>query len=214
MSRCIKEEKIGRRIFYGAMVAEGILALIWAMVAQSFFGSTGALAAAGSPAVVVHKTSFGLLGAVGGLLAVLGVIVCPITSGDTAFRSARLIIADALRLPQKNKVNRFAIAIPMFIVAIAITFVDFDIVWRYFAWSNQTLAMIVLWTGSAFLVHFKRSHWITTIPALFMSTVTMAYIFQAKEGFMIPSAVANLLGIAFAAVLFVFFMAKVAAKKA
>jgi len=102
----------------------------------------------------------------------------------------------------------------MFIIAIAITFIDFNIIWRYFAWSNQALAMIVLWQGSAFLVHFKRPHWITTIPAIFMSTVTMAYILQAEEGFMIPAAIANPLGIAFAALLFVLFMAKVAAKKA
>jgi carbon starvation protein CstA len=214
MARCIKEEKMGRRIFYGAMVAEGIVALIWAMVAQSYFGSTQALAAGGTPAVVVHKASFAILGTVGGVLAVLGVIVCPITSGDTAFRSARLIIADSLKLSQEKWTPRLAIAIPMFAIAIAITFIDFNIVWRYFAWSNQTLAMIVLWTGSAFLVHFKRSHWITTVPAVFMSAVTMAYILQAKEGFRIPADISNILGIVFAVVLFALFMFTIVRKGA
>jgi carbon starvation protein CstA len=183
------------------------------MVAQSFFGSTEALAAGGTPAVVVHKTSFALLGTVGGVLAVLGVIVCPITSGDTAFRSARLIIADHLKLSQHEWSHRLMIAIPMFLIAISITFIDFTIVWRYFAWSNQTLAMIVLWTGSAFLVHFGRNHWITTIPATFMSAVTMSYLLQAKEGFGIPAFALNIGGIAFAVLLFVLFMAKVACKK-
>jgi carbon starvation protein CstA len=210
MARCMKEERLGRRIFYGAMVGEGIVALIWAMVAQSFFGSTGALAAAGTPAVVVHQSSFALLGGIGGILAVLGVIVCPITSGDTAFRSARLIIADSLKMPQKDTWKRLYIAIPMFVVAVGITFIDFNIIWRYFAWSNQTLAMIVLWTGSAFLVHFKRSHWITTIPAVFMSAVTVAYILQAKEGFRIPADISNAIGIIFAVALFAAFMWKVA----
>lgn len=227
MARCIKEEKYGRRIFYGAMVAEGIVALIWAMVAQSFYGGTEALANAGTPGVVVHTTSFAILGTVGGVLAVLGVIVCPITSGDTAFRSARLIIADCLKLPQKKWAPRLYIAIPMFAIAISITFIDFNIVWRYFAWSNQTLAMIVLWTGSAFLVHFKRSHWITTIPATFMSAVTMAYILQAKEGFgsfitqyisggngALTANIANTIGVIFAFILFVLFIMRVARKEA
>ncbi|MBP1714134.1 MAG: carbon starvation protein [Deltaproteobacteria bacterium] len=213
MARCLKEEKYGRRIFYGAMVGEGIVALIWAMTAQTFFGSTEALAAAGTPAVVVHKASFGLLGTVGGILAVLGVIVCPITSGDTAFRSARLTIADCLNFSQKENLKRLCIAVPMFVIAIGLTFIDFNILWRYFAWSNQTLAMIVLWTGSAFLVHYNRSHWITTIPATFMSAVSVAYILQAKEGFKISADISNVIGIVFAIALFAAFMYKVSRKE-
>jgi carbon starvation protein CstA len=212
MARCIKEERLGRRIFYGAMVAEGIVALIWAMAAQTFYGSTEALAAAGSPGAVVHKTSFTLLGTVGGILAVLGVIVCPITSGDTAFRSARLIVADFFKCSQQKILPRLCIAIPMFAVAIGITFIDFGIIWRYFAWSNQTLAMIILWTGSAFLVHYGKSHWITTIPALFMSAVTLSYILQANEGFGLPATLSNVVGIFFAAVLFALFMNTIAGK--
>ena len=214
MARCLKEERLGRRVFYGAMVAEGIVALIWAMVAQSFFGSTAGIAAGGSPAVIVHKVSFTVMGTVGGILAVLGVIVCPITSGDTAFRGARLMIADAIKLPQKKWAPRLYIAIPMFVIAIAITFIDFNVLWRYFAWANQTLAMIVLWTASAFLVKFGKPYWITAIPAVFMSAVTSAYILQAKEGFGIPRGAANILGIIFAAGLFILFVMTVARKGA
>lgn len=214
MARCIKEEKQGRRVFYGAMVAEGIVALIWAAVSMSFFGSSPSLAQAGSAAVVVNKVSVGLLGTFGGALAILGVVACPITSGDTAFRSSRLIIADAINLPQKKILSRFLIAIPMFAIAIGISFMNFGIIWRYFAWSNQTLAMIVLWTGSAYLVKEGRSHWLTTVPATFMSAVTMAYILQAPEGFGISAAVSNPIGVLFAVFLLVTFVIFVAYKPA
>jgi carbon starvation protein CstA len=201
MARCLKEEKQGRRIFYGAMVAEGIVAMVWAAVSMSFFGTTADLAQAGSAAVVVNKVSVGLLGTFGGALAILGVVACPITSGDTAFRSSRLIIADAIGLPQKKISTRFLIAVPVFLIAIGISLLNFNVIWRYFAWSNQTLAMIVLWTGSAFLVREGRPHWLTTVPAVFMSAVTMAYILQASEGFRISASVANAMGILFAGAL-------------
>lgn len=213
MARCVKEEKVGKRIFYGAMVAEGALALIWAAVAMTFFGGTEKLAGAGSPAIVVKTVSVGLLGSVGGVLAILGVVVCPITSGDTAFRSSRLIIADAIKMSQKKIINRLIIAVPIFIIAIGITFINFDIIWRYFAWSNQTLAMIVLWSASAFLVSSGKPHWITTIPAIFMSAVTMSYILQAPEGLRIPALISNIMGVVFAFVLFVLFLFFVKNKK-
>lgn len=213
MARCIKTEKAGRRVFYGAMVAEGIVALIWAMAAQAYFGSTTALAAAGTPAVVVHTVSFGLLGVTGGVLAVFGVIACPITSGDTAFRSARLIIADCLRLPQKKWWPRLVIAIPLFAVAIAITSVNFDVIWRYFAWSNQTLATIVLWTGGAYLVRYGRWYWIAIIPGTFMTAVTVSYILQAREGLGINPEVANICGVVAAVVALVAFLLRVALRR-
>ena len=206
MARCIKEERQGRGIFYGAMVAEGIVALVWAAVSMSFFGSTSVLAGAGSAAVVVNKVSVGLLGTIGGTLAILGVVVCPITSGDTAFRSLRLIIADAIHLPQKKIASRFLITIPTFILAIVVSCLDFNVIWRYAAWSNQTLATIVLWTGSAFLIKEGRSHWLTTLPAVFMSAVTMAYILQAPEGFQCPGVISNLFGVLFAGALLIFFL--------
>lgn len=194
MARCLTSERQGRRIFYGAMVAEGVVALIWAAVAMSFFGSTADLAAAGSAPVVVNRVSMTLLGTAGGALAILGVVAAPITSGDTAFRAARLVVADALGYTQKPVRNRFAIALPMFAVAIAISFVPFGVVWRYFAWSNQTLATIALWTASAYLAQSGRFHWITTVPAAFMTAVTTAYILQAPEGFRLPAAGSNLAG--------------------
>jgi carbon starvation protein CstA len=124
-----------------------------------------------------------------------------------------LTIADCLHFSQKENYKRLCIAVPMFIIAIGLTFIDFNILWRYFAWSNQTLAMIVLWTGSAFLVRYKRSHWITTIPAVFMSAVTVAYILQAKEGFKISADISNVIGIVFAIVLFATFMITVGRKE-
>ena len=152
MARCVRKEREGRRVFYGSMIAEGIIALIWAAAAMAFFGGTDGLAATlgnGGPAVAVNEISRTLLGTVGGVLALLGVVACPITSGDTAFRSARLVIADAINFKQDKTANRFMVAIPLFIVGIALTQINFGIIWRYFSWSNQTLAMIVLWAPAS-----------------------------------------------------------------
>jgi carbon starvation protein CstA len=154
MARCTQRESEARRIFYGSMIAEGIIALIWAAAAMSFFGGTQGLAgtlANGGPAVVVNQISSTILGKVGGVLALLGVVACPITSGDTAFRSARLAIADSIGLKQDKPKNRYMVAVPLFAVGIALTMMDFSIIWRYFSWANQTLAMIVLWASAAYL---------------------------------------------------------------
>ncbi|HSN65139.1 MAG TPA: carbon starvation CstA family protein, partial [Fusibacter sp.] len=182
MARCLKNEKEGRRVFYGSMIAEGVIALIWAAAAMSFYGSTEALAAAGSPAVVVNDISTTMLGVFGGILAVLGVVAAPITSGDTAFRSARLVIADAFKIKQEKLMSRFLIAIPLFAVGISLTFIDFTIIWRYFAWSNQTLATIVLWTSATYLYKNSKPHWIASLPAAFMTAVVTTYIIVAPEG--------------------------------
>lgn len=190
MARCVMNEKEGRMIFYGAMIAEGVIALIWAAAAMAFFGSTEALSTAGSPAVVVNTISISLLGTFGGLLALLGVVACPITSGDTAFRSARLAIADALNFKQSKIKNRFLIAIPLFAIGVSLTFVDFGIIWRYFAWSNQTLATIMLWASSAYLIVNGKNHWITTVPATFMTAVITTYIIIAPEGFNLSETIA------------------------
>jgi carbon starvation protein CstA len=212
MARCVTKESETRRVFYGSMIAEGIIALVWAAAAMTFFGGTeglaGAIADKGGPAGVVNIISNTLLGPVGGALALLGVVACPITSGDTAFRSARLTIADAINFKQESLKSRFYIAIPLFAIGIALTFIDFNIIWRYFAWANQTLAMILLWTASAFLVKYNKNHWITTIPAVFMTVVTTAYILQAPEGFRINAMISNSVGIAIAIVLFALFMNK------
>lgn len=183
MARCMKHEREGRRVFYGAMIAEGVIALIWAAAAMSFYGGTTGLAGAGTAAVVVNEISTTLMGTIGGILAVLGVVAAPITSGDTAFRSARLAIADAFKVKQDKIKARFIIAIPLFAIGIALCFIDFTIIWRYFAWSNQTLATIMLWTSAVYLIKCGKFHWIATVPATFMTAVITSYILVAGEGF-------------------------------
>lgn len=208
IARCVKNEREGRRIFYGAMIAEGFIALIWAAAAVAFFGSTEKLAEAGTPAVVVNKISLSLLGAAGGVLVLLGVIACPITSGDTAFRSARLAIADALDIKQNLPGKRFLIAIPLFIIGIALCFIDFSVIWRYFAWSNQTLATIVLWAGARYMKIHKRLHWILTIPATFMTAVCVCYILIAPEGLSLSKNMGYPAGIVAALAAFIFFLVR------
>lgn len=183
MARCIRSEKEGRRVFYGAMISEGVVALVWAAAAMCFFGSIEGLAKAGPAAVVVDTISRGVLGKVGGGLAILGVVACPITSGDTAFRSARLTIADALGFKQGPVRNRFIIAVPLFAIGISLCFIPFDIIWRYFGWSNQTLATIALWAGAKYLERHGKNYWIALVPALFMTVVVVSYILCAPEGF-------------------------------
>lgn len=210
MARCCTNERQGRWIFYGAMVAEGILALIWAAAAGTFFadpekglyGIDGLQAfAAAHPgeniaALVIDKVSRSWLGTVGGILAIIGVIAAPITSGDTALRSARLIVADYLKLNQQPIHNRLLIAIPLFLCVFGMVFVDFNIVWRYFAWTNQTLAVFTLWTGTIWLYKQEHTHanqnkyrfgyLIALIPALFMTMVCSTYILIAPEGLALP----------------------------
>lgn len=195
MSRCISNEREGRKVFYGAMIAEGIIALIWAAAAMTFFGGTQGLAEAGGAAVVVNTISNSLLGKVGGILALVGVVACPITSGDTAFRSARLTIADAMNFKQKKFMNRFLIAIPLFAIGVALCFIDFGIIWRYFAWSNQTLATIVLWASASYLVKEGKNHLIASIPATFMTGVITSYILIADEGLRLAPSIGYTIGI-------------------
>lgn len=188
MARCITNEKYGRRVFYGAMISEGVVALIWAAIGMSFYGGVRELnevmtANNGNAAVVVNEISNSLLGKFGGFLALLGVVAAPITSGDTAFRSARLIVADFLNYKQGPIKNRLFVSIPLFVVGFLLTRIDFSIIWRYFAWSNQTLAMIILWTITVYLVQEKKFYWVTLIPAVFMTAVTSTYLLFAPEGF-------------------------------
>ncbi len=183
MARCIKNETDGRKVFYGAMVAEGIVALIWAAASMTFLGGLRGLAEAGAPAVVVNQISTGLMGPVGMVLAVLGVVACPITSGDTAFRSLRLTVADAFKIDQSKNRNRYLIALPVFVIAISLLFIDFNIIWRYFSWSNQTLACIALWAAAAYFKKKGGNFWLAYIPATFMTVVVTCYIIVAPEGF-------------------------------
>lgn len=188
MTRCLKNEKHARPIFYGAMVSEGIVALIWAAAAVAFTGGydkLGAYLGAGSPAVLVDDLSRTWLGTFGGLLAILGVIAAPITSGDTALRSARLIAADFMGVPQRTIPKRLLISIPIFALCFLIMLLPYDALWRYFAWCNQVLAVFTLWAATVWLARQGRCWWITVIPAAFMTCVTVTYIFFAPEGFTI-----------------------------
>lgn len=193
ISRTTQGERQGRFIFYGMMIAEGIIAMIWAAAAMSLFhGSEGLneVLANGGPAAVVSKVSTLMLGSIGGTLAVLGVIVLPITSGDTAFRSARMIIADYLNISQKKMASRLWIAVPMFVISFALTKIDFTILWRYFSWANQSTAMIALYVGAMYLFLAKKNYWIALIPAAFITMATFTYILNATIGFNLPLNIA------------------------
>ena len=213
MARCMRNEKEGRRIFYGSMIAEGVIALVWAAAAMTFFGGTEGLMNAGPAGVVVNTISNSILGKVGGALALLGVVACPITSGDTAFRSARLAIADAINYKQGPIKNRFIIAIPLFAVGIGLCFIDFTIIWRYFAWSNQTLATIALWAGAVYLANEGKNHWIASIPGTFMTAVVTTYILIAPEGFRLSETIGYVVGVAGAVVALGLFLKKINTKE-
>ena len=185
MARCLKTEKHARPIFYGAMAAEGVVALIWAAAAIAFTGGYDGLQeflGSGSPAVLVDRLSGSWLGVVGGFLAILGVIAAPITSGDTALRSARLIAADFMRIKQRKITSRLLVSMPLFVVCFIIMLIPYDALWRYFAWCNQVLAVFTLWTLTLYLAREGRKYIITLLPALFMTAVTVTYIFFAPEG--------------------------------
>ncbi|MBQ7495268.1 MAG: carbon starvation protein A [Bacteroidaceae bacterium] len=256
MSRCLQNERRGRLVFYGAMITEGIVALIWAAAAIKFAsatalsaaadtlsaaaGSTDALAASATlasscavsggssagasaysallqlltgngttssnPALLVNMICTTWMGRIGALLAVLGVVAAPITSGDTAYRSARLIVADFMHLTQKKIANRLLLALPLFAISAALVFVDFDVLWRYFAWTNQTLATCFLWTAAVWLLHHKRNAWIAFLPAVFMTVVVTSYILAAPEGFSLSHTPSLIAGFALAIVLAAWFL--------
>jgi len=182
MARCTKSEYDGRKVFYGSMIAEGVIALVWAAAGVSCYESSRALLDAGAGcSAVVHEICTSTMGKIGSIFAIVGVIVCPISSGDTAFRSARLIIADSLNINQKNWKKRLLTTIPLLSIGAVICTLDYTVVWRYFSWSNQTLAMIVLWTATIYLAKHKKKYIITLIPALFMTMSTTVYFASAPE---------------------------------
>lgn len=217
MARCLKNEKYGRPIFYGAMITEGLVALIWAAAAIKFADS---LDVAGdtpyekllaamvnpetgkpSPAVLVNAVCSSWLGKVGAVLAVLGVVAAPITSGDTAFRSARLIAADFMRYKQNKIYKRIILSLPLFVLSAVLMFINFDILWRYFAWFNQSLAVITLWAITVWLTKKSAAErskpyafLISMVPAVWMTIVCTTYIFIAPEGFQLNQLVAYILG--------------------
>lgn len=197
MARCLKSERMGRRVFYGAMIAEGLVALIWAAASIKYAGGYQQLADMGNPAVVVSTLCSSWMGRIGAILAILGVVAAPITSGDTALRSARLMAADFLHFPQNKLWKRLALSLPIFVVCGMLLFIDFNVLWRYFAWSNQTLAFMTLWAVSVWLARKGRSFWITLLPAMFMTVVCTSYILVAPEGFQLPLCVGIVSGLVF-----------------
>lgn len=217
MARCITSEKLGRRVFYGAMITEGVVAMIWAAIGMSFYGGIHELNTVmtehqGNAAYLVNEISNSLLGRFGGILAILGVVAAPITSGDTAFRSARLIIADFLKYKQGPIKNRIFICVPLFATGFFLTRVNFDIIWRYFAWSNQTLATVVLWAITVYLAQDRKLFWVTLLPAVFMTAVTSTYLLFAPEGFSLPATISYTIGIVIALsalILFLVFLNKI-----
>ena len=215
MTRCMTSEKEGRKVFYGAMVTEGVIALIWAAAGVTFYNGVGPLADAISEfgqGNVVYTISTTLMGPIGGVLAMIGVIACPITSGDTAFRSCRLTISDWFHINQSKAKYRAALSVPLLAVgAFIATSLPFDILWRYFSWANQTLAMMVLWTGAVFLYKFgfpPICGLMAALPATFMSAVSMTYILQAPEGFQLSTSIAYPIGIVFAVACLALFLFK------
>ena len=207
MARCITSEKYGRRVFYGTMITESVVAMIWAAISMSFFGGIRELnetmtANQGNAAVVVNQISYTLLGKFGGVLALLGVVAAPITSGDTAFRGARLIVADFLKYKQKSIKSRLVISIPLFAAGYVLTRIDFAVIWRYFAWTNQTLAAVVLWAITIYLAQSRKAWWVTVVPAMFMTAVITTYILIAPEGFRLPFDVSVVAGISIENLLF------------
>ena len=210
MARCVKSERMGRPIFYGAMITEGVVALIWATVASWFFYGEPApgyelIEAAKngfhtSAPAVVNLVCNDWLGVAGAVLAMLGVVAAPITSGDTAFRSGRLIVADWLKLDQRPIPKRLYICIPMFACSIAMLVWQienpdgFNTIWQYFGWSNQALSVFTLWTITVYLVRQKKPFWITLVPALFMTTVCSTFLFISKQAFHLPESIGYSLG--------------------
>ncbi len=214
MARCMKSEHQGHFVFYGAMVAEGVIALIWAAAGCSLYEVTGGLSTglseilANGQSAAIYDVCSRTMGGVGIALAMIGVIVCPITSGDTAFRSARLVLADWFKVDQNQYQKRLLLCVPLLAAGAIIGHLDYTIIWRYFSWTNQTLAMIVLWTASMYLFREKKNYWITAVPATFMSAVSMTYFFYAPECLGLGTKVAYPVGIILAALfLGIFFYA-------
>ncbi len=188
MARCVGNEKQCRSVFYGAMISESVIALIWAAIAMAFFGgveqlNNAVIESGGSAAKIVDIISNTTLGKVGAVLAILGVVAAPITSGDTAFRSARLIIADMFSVDQKPILKRFAICTPLFVVGFWLTTQEFDVIWRYFAWFNQSLAVVTLWAIYVWLKRRNKNYWVALIPAIAMTYIASTFTFTSRQFF-------------------------------
>ena len=223
MARCLKNEKYARPVFYGAMIAEGIVAMIWASAAIAYCGGpeglnnamtsvgteiNGVIVRNAQAADLVDMICKSWLGKVGAVVAILGVVICPITSGDTAFRSLRLSLADMLKYDQKPVFKRLVICLPIFAVAFMFCKVDFSTAWSYLGIANQVLAAIVMWTASAYLINKGKPHWMCSIPAAFLTFICVCFILVAPLGFGLAPIVGYVAGIVTAIALFVFCIIK------
>ena len=210
VARCMENEKDMRLVFYGAMVVEGILALIWAAIAMAFFHGQPQLAViyGATPSVGVNEMATTLVGPIGLVLTIIGVVICPITTGDTALRAARITVADGFKLDQKTLMSRVKIALPLFIISFALTFVDFSLIWRYMAWAQLFIAVAVLLAATVYLIENKKHFIITFAPAIVCLVIAIAYILQAPEGLRLDSFIANLISVIITAIFSVYFIFK------
>ena len=210
VARCMTTEKDARPVFFGAMVLEGITALIWAAIAMAFFHGQPQLAVlyGATPSIGVNQMATTLLGPVGLILTIIGVVVCPITSGDTALRSSRITLADELKINQEKLASRVKLAVPLFIVSFALTFIDFSLIWRYFAWVQLIVATAVLYAGTVYLIQNKKHYIVALLPAIVCTLIAFGYILQAPEGLRLPSMTANVISVIATAVIAIIFIKK------
>jgi carbon starvation protein CstA len=212
VSRCIKSEDSGRMVFYGAMIMESVLALIWATAGLSFYGDTAGLAdalASGGASGVVHEIASTLAGPIGGVMAVIGVIICPITSGDTALRAGRLMIEDDRGIGHSKKIVSVAITSVMMLFIVILCCLDFSVLWNYFSWLNQTIATIVLWTATVFIMKVIEKPWyslITMLPAMFMTMIVTSYIVYSPIGLDWGHGTSLIIGVLTSIVIFVLYL--------
>lgn len=210
VARCLENEKDARPVFFGAMVLEGLVALCWAAIAMAFFHGQPQLAAiyGATPSVAVYDMAIRLVGPVGLVLTIIGVVICPITSGDTALRSARITIADQLKINNEKIMPRLKLAVPLFLVSFGLTFVDFSLIWRYFAWSQLIVATVVLFSATVYLMKKEKHYIIALVPAVVCTLIACGYILQAPEGLRLPAMIANIISVIATAVITAIFIKK------
>ncbi|WP_407414719.1 carbon starvation protein A [Methanobrevibacter sp.] len=210
VARCLENEKDSRPVFFGAMVLEGLVALCWAAIAMAFFHGQPQLAAiyGAAPAVAVNEMAKALMGPMGVILTVVGVVICPITTGDTSLRSSRITIVDELGIKNDKLSSRLKISVPLFLASFGLTFVDFSLIWRYFAWSQLIIATIIMYTATVFLIRREKHYIISLAPALVCTLIAFAYILQAPEGFALSSMLANVISVIATAIVAIVFLKK------
>lgn len=210
VARCIENEKDARPVFFGSMVIEGLVALCWAAIAMAFFHGQPQLAAiyGAAPSVAVSEMAMTLVGPIGLVLTIIGVVVCPITTGDTSLRSSRITIADELNLNHEKLIPRLKIAVPLFLAAFGLSFIDFGLIWRYFAWAQLIVATIVLYAASAYLIQKEKPYIIALLPAIICTLIAFAYILQAPEGLRLPSMTANIISVIATVIIGIIFIKK------